>query len=121
MYCSEDNARRLAGLNLKKELTHPDNEATTKTWVKKELPEGHDQREVPPTTDKGYPPIDISELELADRITRSPHSQCVYEVIQNHKSYVDVRCLEHHSMPGLVGQEYALTEAYLICKGTEVS
>ena len=112
MYCSEDNAHRLALLNLKKELTHPENKVHTDAWVHKELPQSFD---------KGYPKIELAELELADRITRSPHSQCVYEVIQNHGEYVTVRCLEHNSMSGLVGQEYALTEAYLICRGGEVS
>ena len=84
--CSEDNARRLAPLNLKKEIDSSVNKKITDTWKRIKV-------------NQEYPKIDIAELELADVVTKSPHGKSFYEVIQNCGEYVITRCIKHHSIP----------------------
>ncbi len=116
MWCSKDNAIRLAPLNLKKELDHPDNKAITQTWVQKELP--------PTGTNKGYPKIELSELEVADVIASSPNGKAFFEVDslreEDGELFAYVRCIQHPIFPGHVGEMFSFKEVYLVSRGEDI-
>ena len=115
---TEDNALKLAGLNLKKELDHKSNKAVTDTWllpVKKEET-GQSEYPFPP-----YKSIPLSEVELADIVTTSENAQSAYEVTANLGDHLLATCLYNHSLKHREGQkDFWITEAYLIQKGDEV-
>ncbi|MEM8674374.1 MAG: hypothetical protein AAGF83_10940 [Cyanobacteria bacterium P01_G01_bin.67] len=117
-YITEDNSRKLAPLNLKKELDHKSNKAVTDTWllpVKKEET-GQSEYPFPP-----YKSIPLSEVELADIVTTSANAQSAYEVTANLGDHLLATCLYNHSLKHREGQkDFWITEAYLVQKGDEV-
>ncbi len=144
--CSLENAKRLAPLNLKKEIDHRVNKAVTDTWV---LPlEKEDTKEdvlvlasqegadcpaplvgdAPlASSDKldfpapPYKSIPLSEVELADIVTTSPNAQSAYEVTANLGDHLLATCLYNHSLKHREGQkDFWIKEAYLVQKGNEV-
>ena len=114
--CSKDNAIRLAPLNLKKGLDHPSNQSIVNQWVRKELP--------PVVSNKGYPKVEISELEIADVIARSPNGKAFFEVDSVRKEdgepFAYCKCIKHPIFPGHVGEMFSFKEVYLVSRGEDI-
>ena len=128
---TEENARKLAGLNLKKELDNRSNKAVTSTWDTKidnargatndiqlsRNSQEEDKYPLPP-----YKSIPLSEVELADIVTTSANAQSAYEVTANLGDHLLATCLYNHSLKHREGQkDFWITEAYLVQKGDEVA
>ena len=113
IWCSKDNAVRLAPLNLKKELDHPDNQVVTKTWVQKEVPSSFE--------DKSYPPISLTEVEVGDLVSRSSKGESRFKVLETREEgdgelYALTECLVNPIFPSSVGQKFSLKEIFLVEK-----
>ncbi len=139
---TEENARKLANLNLKKELDHPKNKAVTDTWrlpLEKEDPsnlhpsaphpstknEEHEANECEDPKEEvldfptpPYKPIPLSEVELCDVVTTGEYIKAFYEVTANKGTHLLATCLYHDSLKHREGEEdFWLTTPYLVKKG----
>ena len=131
---TESNAAKLKELNLKKVLSHKDNQAVTAVWktgkvepeevltedvniyipketVKKS--EGVMEEEFPPAP---YTELPLTEVEFGDVITSSPHGRSAYMVKEHAGEFVMAECLYHNSLPGRVGENYSFSKIYLVEK-----
>ena len=131
---TESNAAKLKELNLKKVLSHKDNQAVTAVWktgkvepeevltedvniyipketVKKS--EGVMEEEFPPAP---YTELPLTEVEFGDVITSSPHGRSAYMVKEHAGEFVMAECLYHNSLPGRVGEDYSFSKIYLVEK-----
>ncbi len=130
---TEENARKLSGLNLKKELEHKSNKAITDTWV---LPlDKEETEEEPPSPPHApqenatqeeqldfpsppYKPIPLDQVELCDVVTTSPNSQSAYEVREHKGGYIVTTCLYNVPLPNRIGEEFTFSDkVYLVEKG----
>ncbi|MGV2832033.1 hypothetical protein [Myxosarcina sp. GI1(2024)] len=114
-WCSEANARRLVGLNLKKELDDPVNAKVVESWKRVEPTKSQ------PTSPK---PIPISELEVGDIVHREGKPQDRYEVRGVKEKdgilFAEFYCLHHKDFKGLVGQTFSFKEVYLVSRTSEI-
>ena len=113
---TEDDSRKLAPLNLKKELEHKSNKAITDTWLlplkKEDIEEG--EYPAPP-----YNKIPLDQVEICDVVTTSPNSQSAYEVTGNKGTHLLATCLYNKSLPHREGQkDFWIKEAYLVQKAS---
>ena len=112
--CSEDNAVRLAPLNLKKGLDHPSNQTIVSQWVKKELPST--------VEDKEYPPISINDVQPGDIVARASKGRAHFQVICTREEgdgevYALCECLINPIFKTAVGERFSLKELFLVERG----
>ncbi len=128
---TEENARKLARLNLKKELDHKANKAATDKWnvltedVQIYVPQRQEDKRINKSedlTEKDFPSypyteISLTEVEFGD-VTSTPHSRSAYMVKEHKGEFVLAECLYHKSLPTRIGEEYSFSKIYLVEKAS---
>ena len=132
---TEENARKLARLNLKKELDHKANKAVTDKWnvltedVQIYVPQRQEDKRINKSedlTEKDFPSypyteISLTEVEFGDVITSTPHSRSAYMVKEHKGEFVLAECLYHKSLPTRIGEEYSFSKIYLVEKASSAT
>lgn len=114
-----ENAKKLAPLNLKKELDHKSNKAVTDTWL---LPLNKEEIEEGEYPDPPYKPIPLEEVELCDVVTTGEYIKAYYEVTDNLGTHLLARCLYHESLKHREGEEdFWITTPHLVKKGDSIA
>ncbi len=120
-FITEANARKLADLNLKKDLEHRSNRNITDKWTYPSekytsAPDFQEEDLEYPTPP--YKAIPLEEVELADLVTTGEYIKAYYEVTDNKGTHLLARCLHHESLKHREGEEdFWITTPYLIKKG----
>ncbi|MEM8719009.1 MAG: hypothetical protein AAGE84_06825 [Cyanobacteria bacterium P01_G01_bin.39] len=124
---TEENARKLSGLNLKKELEHKTNKAITDKWsvltedVHIYVPQTQEIKKSQVLGESDFPSypyteIPLDQVEFGDVITSTSHSRSAYMVKEHKGEFVLAECLYHKSLPSRVGEEYSFSKIYLVEK-----
>lgn len=120
-FITEANARKLADLNLKKDLEHRSNRNITDKWTypsEKYTNDPDFQEEDLEYPTPPYKPIPLDQVELCDLVTTGEYIKAYYEVTDNLGTHLLARCLYHESLKHREGEEdFWITTPYLVKKG----
>ncbi len=124
-FITEENARKLANLNLKKDLEHRSNRNITDKWTypsEKYTSAPDFQEEDLEYSTPPYKPIPLDQVELADLVTTGEYIKAYYEVTDNKGTHLLARCLYHESLKHREGEEdFCISTPYLVKKSNSIA